>query len=74
MSISEVIKEVGSTITLNLETLALDNSTQLLKHMPYIYHIMYFKKDQAKVRALLDSDNKVNTMTSAYTAKLGLKI
>lgn len=45
-----------------------------LEHILYIYHLMWFKKNQVKVQALLDSGNKVNTMTSVYMAKLGFKI
>lgn len=39
-----------------------------------IYHFMYFKKNQTEVQALLDFSNKINTMTLAYIAKVGLKV
>lgn len=35
---------------------------------------MQFKKDQAKVQALLNFGNKVKAMTPAYAANLGLKV
>ena len=43
--------------------------------MPYICHPVQFKKDKNKdMLALLDSGSKVNTMTLAYIAQLGLKV
>lgn len=48
--------------------------TFLLKHIPYIDHSILFKKDQVEIQAPLNSDNKINTMTPAYVAKLGFKV
>lgn len=45
-----------------------------LKRVPYIHHLVRFKKDQAKIQVLLNSDSEVNVMTSAYAAKLDLKV
>lgn len=42
--------------------------------MIYIDYIVRFKKDQAKVQALIDSNSKINAMIPAYMAKLELKI
>lgn len=42
--------------------------------MPYTHYPIQFKKNKAKVQALLNSSIKVNAMILAYTAKLGLKI
>lgn len=40
----------------------------------YIHHPVRFKKDEAKIQALLDSGNEVNAMTLAYMAELGRKV
>lgn len=46
-----------------------------LKHISsHINYLVKFKKDQTKVQALIDSDNKINIMTPTYMAKLGLKV
>lgn len=46
----------------------------LIEHVAYIYDSVRFKKNRAKVQALPDSDNEVQTMLLAYVAKLGLKV
>lgn len=35
---------------------------------------MWFKKDQAKVQTLPNSDNEINAMIPVYAAKLGIKV
>lgn len=50
------------------------NSTLLLKYLSYIYYSMQFKKNQAKIQALLNSGSEVNIITPAYTTRLGFKI
>lgn len=50
------------------------DSAFLLKHIPCIHYPVYFKKNQTKVQALLNFDNKVNAITPAYMAKLSLKV
>lgn len=50
-----------------------NNPVLLFKYIPCIYYPVLFKKNQAKVQALLDFDSEVNDMTLAYTARLGLK-
>lgn len=52
----------------------INNFALLLKYILYIYYLMRFKKDQAKIQTLIDSSYEVNAMIPAYTAKLGLKI
>ena len=42
--------------------------------MPYINYPVQFQKDDSKTRALLNNGSKVNTMSSAYTKKLGLQV
>lgn len=49
-------------------------STPSLKHMPYIYYLVWFKKNQTKILALIDSGNEVNTITRSYIVKLDFKI
>lgn len=46
----------------------------LLKHMPYIYHLVRFEKNQAKIELFLDFGKRLNVMTLVYVAKLGFKI
>ena len=46
----------------------------VLKRIPCIYYPLYFRKNTAKVKTLLNSGSEVNTMTLIYTAKLGLKV
>lgn len=45
-----------------------------LKGVSYIYYLLQFKKDQAKIQVLLDSDNKINAIFLAYLAQLGFKV
>lgn len=45
-----------------------------LNRVPCIHHLLWVKKDQAKVQVLLDSSNDVNSMTLAYAANLSLKV
>lgn len=37
----------------------------------YINYPLFFKKDTADAKVLIDSSNEVNAMTPAYIAKLG---
>lgn len=53
---------------------ASDSFISLLKCIPCIHYLVRFKKDQVKVQALIDFDNKINIMTAAYAAKLGLRV
>lgn len=41
-----------------------------LQHLLCIRYLVKFQKDE--VQAVIDSDSKVNAMTPAYAAKLGL--
>lgn len=54
-------------------SILVENSVLLFKRVSCIYHPVRFKKNQAKVQALLDFDSEVNAMTPAYMARLGLK-
>lgn len=51
-----------------------NNPLFLLKHISYIYHLVWFKKDKAKIKALLNSNNEINAMTPVYAVKLGFKV
>lgn len=53
--------------------LAAENSL-LFEYISCIYYPLCFKKDQAEVQALLDSNNGVNIMVLAYGASLDHKI
>lgn len=55
-------------------TPAIESFTSLLKCIPYIHHLVEFKKDYIMVQALLDSGSEINTMNQADAAKLGIKI
>lgn len=66
--------EADLVIGLRPESLALNNSVLPFERMPYIHYQVRFKKNQAKVLALLDSDSEVNVITLAYAAKLGFNI
>lgn len=54
--------------------LVIDSATAPFEHILYIYHQIRFKKDQAKVKALLNSGSKINAMTPAFIAKQCLKV
>lgn len=42
---------------------------QLFERIWYIYYLVQFKKCQAKIQALWNFSDEVNTMTPAYAAK-----
>lgn len=65
-----------STVVFSFEppTLVIDNLALPFEFVPCIYHLLWFKKDQIEVQALLDSNSKVNVMIPAYAVKLGLKV
>ena len=47
----------------------------ILDRVPYIHYLVQFQKDKrATIRALIDSDSKVNAMTPAYSKQLGFQI
>lgn len=46
----------------------------VLEKVLCIYYPLCFCKDIIEVKVLLDSDSKINAITSAYAAKIGLKI
>lgn len=46
----------------------------VLKRVSCIYNPLYFQKDIVKVKALINSSSKVNTITPAYVLELGLKV
>lgn len=62
------------TVAPSLETTILDNSTPTLERVPCIHYLLCFKKNQAKIQVLTNSNNEVNKMTLVYMAKLGFKV
>lgn len=62
-SIKAVFVKISTPITVFL----------LLKHILCIYYLLEFKKDQAKILALINFGIEVNVITLAYTTNLGLK-
>ena len=52
-----------------------DLKMRVLDRVPCICYPVQFQKDKSRdVLALLNSRSKINAMTPAYTAQLGLKI
>ena len=48
---------------------------RILDRVFCIHYLMHFPKDNGKnILALFDSENKLNAMTPAYAAQLGLKV
>lgn len=75
LSITVANMETDSAVVSSFETSNFVTTTLLIiKCVLCIYHLVKFKKNQVKIEALLDSDSKINAMTLAYTARLGLKI
>lgn len=70
----ETSMKADTIIVSSLKTSNLDGSTLILEHIPNIYYLLYFKKDQAKVQTLINFSNKINAMTPANTKKLGFWI
>lgn len=57
----------------SFEALVPNSFTLSLKHMSYIYYLLHFNKDQAKIQALIDFNKKVNIITLAYIKRLGFQ-
>lgn len=54
---------------------SIKNISRPLDWLLYIYYLLHFRKDKKnKMRVLINSGSKVNTMTLKYDAKIGLKI
>ena len=49
-----------------------DDSKEVVR-VPCIYYPIWFQEGQGQVKALLDSNSKINAMSPAYVEKLGLK-
>lgn len=65
--------ETNFVVVLGLKAPVPDNSTPLLEYVPYIHYLLCFKKDQYKIKVLINSSSKINVMTLAYTKKLGFQ-
>lgn len=46
----------------------------ILERVPYIHYLLYFQKDIAEIKTLIDLGSKVNIILLAYSSKLGLKV
>lgn len=71
---TEASMEAGFAISPSFKALSTNNLTSLLEYIPYIHYQVRFKKNQAKIKALLDFAYKVNDITPTYMAKLGFKV
>lgn len=52
----------------------LNINISVLEYISCIHYPIQFRKNQANVQILIDSESEVNTITSIYTFKLGLKV
>ena len=52
----------------------MEDNPLALDWVPCICYPIWFKKNEAQVRALINFGSKVNAMTSEYASKLGLKV
>lgn len=69
------IASIKVVFILNFETLNFITKNILsLKYMLYIYYLLKFKKNQFKIKTLINSNNKVNTIIQLYITKLRFKI
>lgn len=46
----------------------------LVNQVLYIYYLLYFQRNKDDVETLINSNNKINIITLAYTKKLGFWI
>lgn len=69
---TEINMKIDLIVTSSFKVPVPDISTLQLKHIVYIYYLLYFKKDQAKIQALINSSNGFNIMTSAYAKKTNI--
>lgn len=68
---TEASIETNFVVVLGLKAPVLDNSTPLLEYVPYIHYLLCFRKDQYKIKVLINSSSKINAITLAYTKRLG---
>lgn len=73
-SMTEASTEADFVVVIGLKVPIPDHFTPSLKHILCIYYPVWFKKNQAKIRALLDFADEVNAIVPAYMAKLSLKV
>lgn len=57
---------------LSVARASMEDTSRLLDRVPYIYYLVYFKKNE--IWALINFGSKVKTIIPAYIAQLGLKI
>ncbi len=61
----------STSVTASSEADASAQASKALQRVPCIWYPVRFQKDQS-IRALIDSSSKINAMTPAYAAELGL--
>ena len=59
-------------VLISVTSVSIINSGEKVVRMPCIYYLIRFQEE--KIKALLNSDSKVNAMNPDYAWKLGLKI
>lgn len=76
MSLITQTKKLVSVLVafLSMTRVSIEIQNGQLEHVLFIKYLMKFKKVYTKVQALLNLDNKVNTMTLIYAIKLELCI
>lgn len=74
MLMTEASKKTNSALVHVFETPFPDIFILPLKRVLRIYDLLCFRKDQCKILALINLNNKVNAITLAYIAKLGLNV
>ena len=72
-SMTETSIKADLAIDWDFKTPVSDNSTLLLERVLYIYYPLYFRKNQRKIQTLINSDNEVNAIISAYTKRLSFQ-
>lgn len=68
------IKKLVSALTIFILMVRFNKKNVILEWISSICYPLYFLKDIANVKALIDLSSKVNTIFPAYVVSLGLKI
>lgn len=67
-----IYKKLVLVLAISISIIKASNKNMVLNCIPCIYYPVLFKKD--KLKALINSCNKFNTMMIVYTLKLNLKL
>ena len=76
VSLTTQVKKLVLVLTtfLLMTGISMGVEDQQLECIPSIQYLVKFKKSLTKFQALLDSGSKINVITTAYTAKLELRV